>query len=56
MKGMTYGDLENMSASDRMWYLQKLYDQLKAEADEVKKASSGKKVRKAPKRPGRAKR
>ena len=39
MKGMTYSDIERMLSADRMWYLERLYKQLKSEADEVKKTS-----------------
>lgn len=39
MKGMTYGDVEGMLAQDRVWYLKRLNEQLKAESDEVKKAT-----------------
>jgi len=39
MKGMTYGDVEGMTSQDRVWYLNRLNEQLKAEADEIKKSS-----------------
>lgn len=47
MKGMTYGDVERMLSSDRIWYLNRLHEQLKSEADEVKKTT---------KKPARSKR
>jgi hypothetical protein len=37
MKGITYDNIESMSSIDRNWYLNRLYKQLKKEADEVKK-------------------
>jgi cyanate lyase len=37
MKGITYDNIESMTSSDRNWYLNRLYRQLKKEADEVKK-------------------
>jgi len=41
MKGMTYGDVEGMLSVDRVWYLERLNEQLKAEADEIKRPVKG---------------
>ena len=37
MKGITYDNIESMSSIDRNWYLNRLYKQLKKEADEMEK-------------------
>lgn len=44
MEGMVYGHVEKMLTKDRVWYLRRLYRQLKRENDEMKRA--GKKGRK----------
>jgi hypothetical protein len=35
--GMTYSDIQGMSAQDREWHLARLYKQLKWEEEELKK-------------------
>lgn len=44
MKGMAYGAVEEMLSVDRVWYLKRLYDQLKQEADDVKRSASNSKT------------
>jgi hypothetical protein len=39
VKGMTYGDIENMLTIDREWYIRRLHKQLKHEDDAMKKAT-----------------
>ena len=55
MKGMTYGDVEGMLSVDRVWYLNRLNEQLKQEADGIKKGSGGKNAPKFTKSKGRRK-
>jgi hypothetical protein len=38
MNGMTYGDVEDMLSTDRVWYVKRLEEQIKKESEEVKKA------------------
>jgi len=38
MKSMEYSSIMEMERTDRHWYLDRLYRQLKKEADEIKKA------------------
>jgi hypothetical protein len=46
MNGMTYGDVEDMLSTDRVWYVKRLEEQIKKESEEVKKAQ--KSPKKAP--------
>jgi hypothetical protein len=41
MKGITFGDILDMETTDRTWILKRLYSQLKHEAQEMDKASKG---------------
>lgn len=41
MKGITFGDIQDMDTTDRTWILKRLHEQLKHEAQEMERASKG---------------